>query len=446
VRILIHSINFSPELTGVGKYTGDMAEWLAVRGHEVRVVTAPPHYPQWRIFHGYSSWRYTREKHASAAESTGTLDVFHCPLWIPRVPRGWRRVLHLASFSLCSWPAMLRQLRWKPDVVLLIAPTLFCSPQALCVARLSGSIAWLHVQDFEADVAFQLTDFSSQPLRRWVNLFERFVLSKFDRVSAISDRMVERLPAKGVDPVHAVLFPNWVDTSVIYPLAGPNPLRQELAIPPHAVVALYSGSMGKKQGLDFLVEVSRRLAFRNDIQFVFCGDGSNKEAFLRMAKDSENVIVLPLQPANRLNELLNLADIHLLPQLSGAADLVMPSKLTGMMASGRAIVAQALAGTQLFAALEGRGIATVPGDVDAFVSALLNLADHPASREQMGAEARSYAVNHMNRDDILVRFELALSQSRGPAFSKARTDPPVIESKDRGTDEIALMPRKAADD
>jgi len=54
LRILIHGINHFPELTGIGKYTGEMAEWLVSRGHEVRVVTAPPYYPEWRIADGYS--------------------------------------------------------------------------------------------------------------------------------------------------------------------------------------------------------------------------------------------------------------------------------------------------------------------------------------------------------------------------------------------------------
>ena len=49
MRILIHGINFSPELTGIGKYSGEMAEWLVAQGHEVRVVTAPPYYPEWRV-------------------------------------------------------------------------------------------------------------------------------------------------------------------------------------------------------------------------------------------------------------------------------------------------------------------------------------------------------------------------------------------------------------
>ncbi len=74
MRILILTLNYLPELTGIGKYNGEMADWLAARGHKVRVVAAPPYYPQWRVSQGYSSWRYRRE-------SLGGVDVWRCPLW-----------------------------------------------------------------------------------------------------------------------------------------------------------------------------------------------------------------------------------------------------------------------------------------------------------------------------------------------------------------------------
>jgi colanic acid biosynthesis glycosyl transferase WcaI len=446
MRILIHSLNFSPEPTGVGKYTGEMAQWLAGQGHDVRVVTAPPHYPQYRIFDGYSSWRFSREKHASASDLPGILEVFRCPVWVPREPRGWKRILHLMSFSLCSWAVMLRQLLWKPDVVLLIGPTIFCSPGALSVARLSGATAWFHVQDFEVDAAFYLTDFSSPQLRRWVLAIERLVLSRFDRVSAISERMVERLSAKGVDSARSVLFPNWVDTAIIYPMPVSSPLRQELQIPPQAIVALYSGSMGKKQGLELLIEASHRLASRTDIRFVFCGDGSYRETFVRMTENFRNVIVLPLQPAERLNHLLNLADVHLLPQLADAADLVMPSKLTGMMASGRAVLATAAPGTQLFRAVQGRGMVTPPGDVDAFVAALVQLAEDRRLRNRMGEEARKYATTCLNRDEVLHRFEVSLLGSRGFSPSDTQTAAVVVDNENRAVEVIAMTPGKAGDD
>jgi colanic acid biosynthesis glycosyl transferase WcaI len=418
----------------VGKYTGEMAVWLASQGHQVRVVTAPPHYPQYRVFEGYSRNRFTRDKHVPALGVPCSVEVFRCPIWIPREPRGWKRILHLVSFAITSFFVMILQLRWKPDVVLLLGPTILCAPAALSVARLLGATSWFHVQDFEVDAAFYLNDFSSTQLRRWVLALERFVLSKFDRVSAISERMVERLTSKGVNPTRAVLFPNWVDTTAIYPMSGFSPLRKELGIPPEAVVALYAGSMGKKQGLELLVEASRRLAASPCIQFVFCGDGSYRETFKRMTKDFRNVILLTLQPIERLNHLLNLADIHLLPQLAHAADLVMPSKLTGMMASGRAVLATAAPGTQLFRAVQGRGMVTPPGDVDALVSALVELAGDSRLRKRMGEEARKYAAAFLNRDEILSHFEASLLESCGVSPNYLQREVIAVPSSKSGDD------------
>src|SRR6266481_461044 len=114
MRILIYGINFHPEPTGVGKYTGEMAEWLAARGHAVRVVTAPPHYPHWKVSNNFWPWRYRREQCISAGRCGGTLEVLRCPLWVPCAPRGWRRILHLASFALTTVPPMLAQIFWQP--------------------------------------------------------------------------------------------------------------------------------------------------------------------------------------------------------------------------------------------------------------------------------------------------------------------------------------------
>ena len=61
MRILIYGLNYHPELIGIGKYTGEMVEWLADRGHNVQVVTAPPYYPAWQVWAGYSSWKYSLE-------------------------------------------------------------------------------------------------------------------------------------------------------------------------------------------------------------------------------------------------------------------------------------------------------------------------------------------------------------------------------------------------
>ena len=185
MKILIHGINFSPELTGIGKYSGEMAEWLINAGHEVRVVTAPPYYPQWRIAVGHANrWRVCKE------QAKG-LTVYRCPLWVPSNPSGLKRVLHLASFAMASLPVMLRQVAWRPDVVLAVEPPFFCAPQAWLTARLSGAQAWLHIQDFEIDAAFDLGLLRADWAKRWVLSFERFWLRRFDRISTVSENAGE---------------------------------------------------------------------------------------------------------------------------------------------------------------------------------------------------------------------------------------------------------------
>lgn len=417
MRILIYGINFAPEPIGVGKYTAEMAEWLAGRGHEIRVVTAPPHNPQWRVAPEFTTWKYSRECHSSSnsvlkpyaqSHSDASIDVFRCPLWVPRNPNGLRRLLHLASFGLSSWPAMLRQRGWRPDLVLMIEPTLFCSLQALFVAGWSGAKAWLHVQDLEVDAAFELGDLASPGLRNWALALERNLLRRFDGVSAISDRMIENLISKGVETSRCVLFPNWVNTEVIHPLSGPSPLRRKLGIDQGRIVALYSGSMGKKQGLDLLAEAAHQHSHRSDLLYVFSGEGSYRHVLLENTRNLPNVLHLPLQPFERLNDLLNLADIHLLPQRADAADLVMPSKLTGMLASGRPIVATAKSGTQLATAVQDCGVVVAPGDLGAFTSAILSLVGCKDLRLKLGQKARTYALAHLDLNRILVRFEEAI--------------------------------------
>ena len=293
LKLLIYGINYSPELTGIGKYSGDMAEWLAAAGHDVRVVTAPPYYPDWAVWPGYSASRYVRE------QVKGVL-VFRTPIWVPRKVTGLRRLLHLASFALASVPALLAQWRWKPDVVWVTEPPLFCAPAALAFARLRSAKAWLHIQDYEVDAAFDLGLLKGERLRSWVASGERWLMRSFDRVSTISLRMLERASAKGVEAGRLISLPNWADISAIRPMSSPSPYRAELGLAPDAIVALYSGNMGAKQGLELLAEVAQLLHGRSSIQFVFCGNGAGRADLMDRCSKLANVRFLDLQPRDTM--------------------------------------------------------------------------------------------------------------------------------------------------
>lgn len=393
MRILIYSANFAPEPTGIGKYSGDMAWWLADHGHEVRVVCAPPYYPTWQVDRKYRWPLYRRERWRG-------VDVWRTPLWVPKSPNGLTRVLHLLSFAITSFPVMLWQIAWRPDVVLTVAPAFMCAPAGLLTAWLCRAKRWLHLQDFEVDVAFRMGLLKGRLLQRIALRMERSLLRRFDTVSTISGRMMERLRAKGVIVGKTRYLPNWVDLTRIKPPKNGG-YRPQLGIPKDAVVVLFSGTLSGKQGLMVIPEAAKLLRSRRDIVFVVCGDGVMKSELQAAAAGMQNVTFMPLQPPGRVSDLLAIADIHLLPQSPDAADLVLPSKLSGMLASGRPVIATCRAGTEISEIVSQCGLVVAPENGMELARAITALADDPETRILLGRRGRAFAEDNFERDAVL---------------------------------------------
>ncbi|MFG1209592.1 WcaI family glycosyltransferase [Xanthobacter flavus] len=403
-KILFVAMNYAPELTGCGQYTGDLSAAMAEKGHAVEVVTAPPHYPGWAVKAPYRN-RYSSEVLKGAR-------IHRCPVLLREKMGGIWRLIAPVSFALSSAATTLwRALAWRPDVVVVVEPTLFCAPASLLAAKLAGATSVLHVQDLEVDAAFAVGHLgSAKGLKGLAFAFERACLRGFDCIVTISNRMAVRLAEKGIAPEKMAVIRNWVDLDHIRPLPRQNAYRAELGLPEDAYVVLYSGNIGPKQGLDVVVEAARLLKDDAGILFAIAGEGPSKADLVARADGLPNIRFLPFQPYERLPAFLGTCDLHALPQLASAGDLVLPSKLGGMLASGRPIIVGAEAGTELAIFLDGAAAIVGPEDPAALADGI-----RACRAEGFGpeAQARTAALaRKLSRPDAMNVLEAVFLSAR----------------------------------
>ena len=398
-RLLICGMNYAPEPIGVGRYTGDLGAYLSQQGNEVAVVTAVPHYPGWAVRDGYRN-RYSTE-YVSAVR------VARCPLLLKSEMRGIWRTLAPLSFALSSAPVVVwRILTWRPDTVLCVVPSLLSAPAALLAAKLVGARTVLHVQDLEIDAAFAVGHLRGGLFKKLICRFEKALISAFDFVITISSAMRIKLEAKGIEADRVGVIRNWVDLENIRVLASSSLYRRELGIAERDFVVQYAGNIGVKQALPIVLGAAARLVSRPNIVFVIAGEGPEKARLEATYGHLPNVRFTGLQPEARLCEFLNLADLHVIPQAADAADLVLPSKLGGMLASGKPVLAMAEPGTELAEFLRDAAIIIPPGDSAALVAAIEAQAAAPISCLCRGKAAA--LTTQLDRRKNLAAFSAAL--------------------------------------
>lgn len=413
--VLLYGMNFAPELTGIGRYSGELAVGLAQRGAQVEAITTAPHYPGWFVRPPYSAKRYIREV-------VDGVRVIRAPLVLHKAGTGIWRLIAPLSFALSSAPvAAWRILRGRPRAVLCVEPTLFSSPIALMAAKLVGARTVLHVQDLEVDAAFAVGHLGkAAALARLGHWFERVVMRRFDCVVTISQEMAKRIEMKGVaaDRIHVVR--NWVDTTRIHPLGRPSSYRAELGIEPDAFVVLYSGQIGPKQALHVVFEAAERLVERRDIRFVIAGEGPLKAAFAERYGPLPNVTLLGLQPEARLNEFLNLADCHILPQHPSIKDLVLPSKLSGMLASGKPVLVIADDDSELAAFLQSSCLRLPTARLGELPEMIATLPARRDAGDDPGAKARLALARSLAIEQAITAFSALLTpNAAGDGLSTA---------------------------
>lgn len=398
-------MNYSPELTGIGKYTGELGEYLNSRQYQVQVITGFPYYPEWKIKNGYSFYRFY-------SEIISGVNVLRCPLYIPKKPTGLRRMLQDLSFLFTSFFAasflLCKSRRYA--FIIVISPSILSGIVGLwCKYWNRHSQLIYHVQDLQIDAAEKLQLVRQSFLLNIIKRLEKKILEKSNIVSTISKGMQKRIQEKNEKIQKMLLFPNWVDDTKIFPDKSNTSLLIKLGIPEEKKIIYYSGAIGEKQGMDLLIQAAQWAARSYpELHFIISGNGPYAAMLEMRIRQMElmNIQIISLQPIEEFNQLLNIAWLHLILQKKIASDLVLPSKLTNIMAVGGLILATASEQTSLYEMIgeNNAGMITEPEDITAFTNAIEFLLNHPTIVKVFKANAYSYSCNHLAKEKILNSF------------------------------------------
>lgn len=399
MHILIYSYNYYPEPIGIAPLMTELAEGLAQRGHQVRVITGMPNYPQREIYEEYKGkWYVTEQKNG--------VTIQRSYLRIKSKPNLIDRLLLELSFIFTSLPQAFNGK--KPDLILLTVPPLLVSLPATLLGRFYNCPVVLNVQDILPEAAVRVGLMTNKLLIRFCEIIEKFAYRNANKISVIADGFRENLINKGVSAKKITCIPNWVNVNFIRPLAKENSWRADHKLD-NKFVVMYSGNIALTQGLETVIAAATYLRHIGDISFVIIGEST---ALSRLQKyclscGADNVLLLPLQPREQLPQMLAAADVSLIVQKSNVIAFNMPSKIPLALASGRPIVGSVPAtGTAAKVIREsGGGIIVEPESPEALAAGVLEIYNNSIFATKLGNQGRKFAEEHFSFEQAIEQYE-----------------------------------------
>lgn len=415
-HVLVVGINYAPEPTGIAPYTTGIAEHLSSRTRSVTVLTGVPHYPSWRVPSPYR-WMLRCSEQSRMDNSAG-LTVRRLRHLVPRRQTALRRAAYEFSFLANAWSV---RVRYAPDVVIAVTPSLGGAVAGARMAQRYGAKLLVVVQDLMAKAATQSGISGGRRVAASTALLERYALSRADRVAIVSESFRAPVRAYGVPDGRVTLLPNWTHIEPV--TLTREQARRELGWPVEPFTVVHTGNIGLKQDLANVVEAARLMRGEPGFRFVIVGDGSQREQVRAVAEGLPNVaFVDPLGEA-AYPKALAAADVLVLNERPGVHEMSLPSKLTSYLSASRPVLAAVAAdgaAARELAATGGAAALVAPGDPAGMAACVRELHANTTQCARMATAGKRYADAALGRDAAGRRMD-AVVQELLQAHDSTRT-------------------------
>lgn len=375
-------------VAATGRVLRDLIDGLADRGYNIRAIAGPAD--------------------AVHEQQQGSGRVFVRRVRATRFSRSNLALRALNYVTFLLWAAIHLTLSRRPGIIICMSDPPPLALVSITIGRLRRVPVVAVMQDIHPDLGVVSGRLTNPLVVSVLRVAQRIVVKRADRLVAIGLRMGERLVEKGAPRERVAVIPNWVDTTKLRPRSRDNSWSRELGLGEGPRV-MHAGNIGQLQSLETVVAAAGLLP---EVSFLIVGDGSTRNEISQLVKGArlDNVRLIPHQPAARLEECLSAADIHIVSLVRGLAGLMEPSKVYGILAVGRPVVAavdyDSEAARVVHAA--GCGFVTPPMRSDAMANAIAHLVKDPQKAIRMGGAARHYAERWANRDHAIEAYDRLL--------------------------------------
>jgi colanic acid biosynthesis glycosyl transferase WcaI len=301
----------------------------------------------------------------------------------------------------------------RPDQVVCMTDPPFIGSVARLVAARFRAPVLVVMQDVFPEIAVKLGRLRNPLVVKLLRLLIDPSLRAADRVVVIGETMQKRVEAKGVSPDRIRVIPNWGDAASVVPKPHDNQWARRHKLAKRFVV-MHSGNIGHAQNLDALIRASTFLRDLDDLAVVLIGSGARRHELVHLMRvlEADKIEMIGYQERSILSESLSTADVHVVGLARGLAGYVVPSRVYGILAAGRPVIAATDADSETAHLVTevGCGVVVPPGNPFMLAAAIRAAHDGEYDLEAMGKRARAFAEAEADRSIAMRRYRDVLDE------------------------------------
>lgn len=399
MKILFLTQYCPPEVGAPQNRIFEFAKQLKSFGHEVSILTAMPNYPKGEIFSEYVGKKYLEE------EIDG-IKIYRTSIYATKEKGFVKKMRNYLSFTFSSVFKGMKNIKMQ-DVIITESPPLFLGWSGYKIAKRKKAKFVFNVSDLWPESAVKLDVIHNKLIIKASTILEEFCYKKAAAITCQTKGIVDNIVNRGFPKEKVHLITNGIDTDFFRPDKRDEECRKKIGVQDKFAVC-YAGNHGIAQGLEVIIEAAEKLRENKNIQFVFIGDGPEKDKLIKIAKEKslKNITFLPMQLKPDMPKIIASMDATVIPLKK--LDLfkgALPSKMFEALSSELPIILAVEGEAEKLINKAKAGIVVEPENPEAISNAILKLYNDEVLRKELGINGRDFVKEYYSRVNIAKKLE-----------------------------------------